>query len=201
LLVASSDGNTTRTLFTRSTPSLNSIDAIGWARNGKTIAFAAANGLGTNSPFSVYVVGSSGRGFKRVRRQAFDPNWSPDGSELVFPTNYRRSNNTALEVVNSQGRSCGGSTYHPGTIQSPPGSPTVMDSAISPGICLESVFSMNGGTAQAKRLYLEIKLFVRFGQGPLAVCKDLFRTAPSRLSRGDRRRCSAARPSIGQLAS
>jgi TolB protein len=104
LLVASSDGNTTRTLFTRSTPSLNSIDAIGWARNGKTIAFAAANGLGTNSPFSVYVVGSSGQGFKRVRRQAFDPNWSPDGSELVFPTNYRRSNNTALEVVNSQGK-------------------------------------------------------------------------------------------------
>jgi Tol biopolymer transport system component len=104
LLVASSDGKTTRTLLKRSTPSLNSIDAIGWAGNGKTIAFAAATGLGSQSPFSVYVVRASGRGFKRVRRQAFDPSWSPDGRELVFPTFYRRTNNTALEVVNSQGK-------------------------------------------------------------------------------------------------
>jgi Tol biopolymer transport system component len=103
LLVASSDGKTMRTLLTRSTPSLNSIDSITWARNGRTIGFTAATGESNHAPLSVYVVGSSGHGFKRVKRSAFDPVWSPNGRELVFPTSYRRSNKTAFEVVNARG--------------------------------------------------------------------------------------------------
>jgi TolB protein len=103
LLVTSRDGKTTRTLFTRSTPSLNSIDSIVWARDGRTIAFTAATGESSHAPLSVYIVGLSGRGFKRVKRLAFDPVWSPNGRELVFTTTYRRSNKTALEIVNSQG--------------------------------------------------------------------------------------------------
>jgi TolB protein len=103
LLVASSDGKTMRTLFTRSAASLRAIGGIGWAQDGRTIAFTAATGEANNAPLSVYVVGSTGHGFKRVKRLAFDPVWSPNGRELVFPTFYRRSNKTALEIVNSRG--------------------------------------------------------------------------------------------------
>jgi Tol biopolymer transport system component len=103
LLVASNDGKTRRTLLTRSVASLRAIGGIGWARDGRTIAFTAATGEANNAPLSVYVVGSTGDRFKRVKRLAFDPVWSPNGRELVFATFYRWSNKTALEIVNWRG--------------------------------------------------------------------------------------------------
>jgi Tol biopolymer transport system component len=101
MLLARADGRKTRTLITRPTSSLSSIDSINWAPNGKTIAFEGTTGEGNHAHFWTSLVRSNGRGLKRLRT-GFSPHWSPDGRELLFTTFYRRY--VAFRLVNPRGR-------------------------------------------------------------------------------------------------
>jgi Tol biopolymer transport system component len=102
LFLVSADGRKTRTLLSRPTASLGSIETIGWSRDGKTIAFDGADSQDTHAPYSVYLLASNGRWMKRLRHHAEEPRWSPDGRKLVFLATYRKGN--AFEIVTSSGR-------------------------------------------------------------------------------------------------
>jgi Tol biopolymer transport system component len=101
MLLARADGRKTRTLITRPTSSLSSIESINWAPNGKTIAFEGTTGEGNHAHYWIYVVRSDGRGLKRLRT-GFGPHWSPDGRDLIFTTFYRRYD--AFELVSPRGQ-------------------------------------------------------------------------------------------------
>jgi Tol biopolymer transport system component len=102
LNLVSSDGGKTRRLLAFSPASVGIINSLAWSPNGKAISFEGFAGAEGDGPESTYIVQSSGRGLKRVRRSEDAASWSPDGHALIFRTFYRKSH--AFEIVNARGR-------------------------------------------------------------------------------------------------
>jgi TolB protein len=72
--------------------------APAWSPNGRKIAFSR-NGTGVTT--NVYVIGSDGRGLRRIATRAYAPAWSPNGRMLAVGS--ERNHGEGIDLVNADG--------------------------------------------------------------------------------------------------